>query len=745
MKKIIITEKPEVMRQIVAVLEPTAQKISTKYKVNYYKGNHYIFVSVLGHIINFKYPKEIKEEYKTYWNENMFPYNLPDPLPMKVDENKIGYYKVLKEVIEKEKYDEIIVATDGDREGQGIYERIKAFLPRFPLNIKESRIWLSEWTDEGFQKAFNNRFPNSDMSHLKDAAYLRAMEDYYIGMNGTGICTVKFGGPKNIVNIGRVQTAVGKIIELREKSIINFVSEDYKALSLQIESDEKTPLILKHKLPSDKRLKLDEAKKIIDQINKIDNVKILTQSREIQSKPYKLCDAMDIQKEMNKLYGYSANKTASLLQTLYQSKRLTTYPGTKAHEISVSSAKMDTKPLQNLRGMGVYDDLIEKVFQNNWHIADHCITSKGLAHEAITPVFGNISKDTIDSLTNDEMNVYKAVVRRYLQAFYPNAVYNVTKVVTQAAGEAFESTGKMLMKEGYLEVVGKKSDTLIPKVTNESFYKIEKIICDDKQTSPPPRYTEGTLLDAMKYAGRFIEDQKYADILNDENVEGLGTGRTRGKILEGMKDHGFFTIKGKTIYPTPKLMDLMHILPNDIAITSPMATAKMEESLNDVEEGRLSAEKYKDNIIKETRNMVDSIKQKNSNSQVGEKDYGMCPECGKPLRKRKGKYGDFIGCSGYPDCTYIKPKEKEKETKTGNTCPNCGRPMVKKRGRFGFFEACSGYPTCKYIAPKDKQQSEPKETGEKCPNCGKPMVLRNGKYGQFKACSGYPKCKYIEK
>lgn len=792
--KLIIAEKPNVMRDIVNALDPGARlvKAEKKSEISYYRSNRYIIICTLGHILNFMMPQEIHEEYKK-WTPEVFPYDLPDPLPLKVDSSKKQYYNTLKKVLKEEDFDEIIVATDGDREGQGIYERIRSYMPGYPENIYQSRMWLTESTAEGIRKAFNGRFPNNDKRSLKDAAYLRAMNDYYIGMNGSGICTAFYGGYKNPIAIGRVQTAVGKIIEERENTILNFKPEDYVAIYLEIESEEDENLRLKHKIPSDRRVNRSEADKIIAQIRSTDIVRVKCETRNTKSKPYKLCDAMDLQKEMNKDYGYSANKTASLLQSLYQNKHLITYPGTKAHEISVSSAKMDLKPLENLRGAGLFDELVEKVFENGWHIAKHCVTDKGLAHEAITPVFGRISTSAIQSLTAEEMNVYKAVVRRYLQAFYPDAMFQVTKVSAQAAGEAFETSGKIMLEAGYLQVTGIKEDSLLPKVTDNKIYKIADVIDENRQTKPPARYTDATILDAMKNAGRFIDDQKYADILADKDVEGLGTSRTRGAILENMKKHGYYSMKGKTIYPTQKLMDLMKLLPTDITITSPLATAKMEEALMDVEEGRMDPNVLKEKIIADTRHMVESIKNNHKTQEpviIGAKDLGKCPNCGKPLVERKGQYGRFVACSGYPDCNYIQKKEKITDRtcpkcgaklaervsrnkkirflgcirypecdyaefpdnassapeKTDMTCPKCGSPMVKRNGTYGPFIACSNYPECRYIMPKAVKNggSSSKTTNKVCPECGKPLVERQGKYGKFLACSGYPQCTYIK-
>lgn len=742
--KFIIAEKSSVMRDIVSVIEPTAEYVAPKNKtrVSYYEGEDYVFACAWGHLLNFKSPRDIDEKYGLKVTSiNDFPMDLPHPIPMVVPKEKKSYFDTLNDIFKKYTFDEIIVATDGDREGQGIYERIKAYLPNFPKDVYESRVWLNEWSPEGFLSSFENRFPNTQKENLKNAAYLRAYLDYSIGMNGTGLATAVLGSNIAVINIGRVQTTVGTMIMNRENTILNFKPQDYTVLSLETKTDETDKnIVLKHKVKDNQKLSKQEADDIRNKIKNVTSVSLKVSKKTSESKQLTLCDAMDIQKEMNKKYGYSAKQTADLLQKLYQDRKLTTYPGTKAHQISVSAAQRDTKPLENLRGLGICDELIEKVFENNWHIAKHCVTDKGMAHEAITPVFGSINKNVIQELSEPEMKVYKAVVERYLQAFYPKAVYSVSNVETEIEQEKFATSGKVLMEKGYLEVIGIPSDNLLPKVTDGNSYDVVKINEEQKQTTPPSRFNEATLLEAMKSASRYIDDEHYSEILNEKDVEGLGTSRTRPLIIEGMKKNEYLELKGKTIYPTNKLKQLIEILPDDISIKSPVATAKMEEALQNVEDGLLDANEYEQEILQETEKLCDSIKEvsKNGNGKILKinTDYGTCPQCGKPLLKRKGKFGDFLSCSGYPDCKYIKNLVQE----TGEKCPQCGSPLVKRKGKFGIFTSCSNYPTCKYIKPKKGT----KTTEEKCPKCGSPLVIKKGKYGNFYACSSYPKCDYIK-
>lgn len=646
--KLIIAEKPNVAKELKNALEPGASFVKTG-GFGYFKGNKFIIACSLGHIVVQKQPKEIDEDYGSFSFEHLpFPIR---PIPLKIGEHPAkGYYNTLRDVILKEKYDEIIVATDPDREGQGIYERIKAFMKGFPQNILETRMWIKEWTNEGLRNAFLNRVPNAEYKSLGDAAECRAYDDYCFGMNGTVACSTRFN---KFLSAGRVQTPVTAILVARENEIAHFKPELYQAVALVVGSDEPGKSVeLKHK--TDRHLSETEADALYGALLPCRSVQLAVSEKESKKKPLKLAGQTDFLQVMNKKYGYNAEKTSDLLQTLYQDKKLTTYPGTEAHEISESAAKEALKPLRNLVGKvsPEMDALINPVFKNGWSIAKHCVTNKELAHEAITPVFGSVSAEVIQGLTEAERNCYLEVIKRYLQAFYPPAVFRETEISTVAAGETFTASGKVLVSEGYLKVDGKGEDNVIPHVTDKNRYPVLEIKNEEKETKPPARYTEATLLEAMKNAGRFVDDKHYSDILKSEEVAGIGTGRTRPVILKTLKKHGYYSVRGKSIYASQMAMELIGLLPKDIFITSPIMTAMLEEDLKLVEEGRKSKEQHMDETDKKVVEMIESIRNvQGSMSAYDDKDIlCKCPKCGgdvlvKPFKTKDGKALNAFVCS----------------------------------------------------------------------------------------------------
>lgn len=611
MKRLIIAEKPNVSRQLKTALEPTAKFFPCN-GYGYFEGTNYIICCSLGHLLTFQMPNEINKKYGK-WNLADLPLQIPIPIPLKFGPSPAKqYFQTLQKLITTKQFEELIIATDPDREGQGIYERIRSFIPNFP-QVLETRMWIKEWTNEGILNALQARTPNKNYAGLKDAAECRAIADYLEGMNGSRAMTCKFGGFKNTISVGSVQTPTAYMLYSRELAIQNFKPEEYYAISLQIHSEE-TDKFLTLPLKTKQHFTETEAKTLRQTFQKHSTVHLSVKTKNTSTRCLKLPNATDIQKEMNQLYGLSADKTSDILQTLYQEKHLTTYPGTKANEISESSAKMAFQPLQNLLNTGLPFPAIQKIQQNSWTIASHCVTKEELAHEAITPVFGSVSASSIQSLNNDEKRVYEAILNRYIQAFYPSAKFQETMISTVLEGHTFQTKGSILLDAGYQEITGIRRNSLLPNVKDGKSYDIKDITLQEKVTTPPARYTTATLLDAMEHASRFVEDEKYAQILASDAVNGLGTDRTRSGILKEMRERGYYTEKGKSLHPTEKTMQLFPLLPKDSLFSSPLMKAKMEEKLTLIENGQLSKNQYIQEVLQDVISFVDAIKQAKAES-----------------------------------------------------------------------------------------------------------------------------------
>ena len=638
MKKLILTEKPNVTKQIKDVLAPNAKYIrgsqSSKNPLGYYENENFVICNTVGHCINIKTPLDINKDFT--WDLNKIPYNFPDPLPLEVAKDKHDIFNIIQLCFSKYNYDEIIIATDGDREGQNIWRKINLMLKPYSTK-KISRIWLDEWTPEGIQHAYDTRFPNEQKDSLAEAAQCREESDYLIGMNCTPALTAKYCTNKNIASIGRVMGPTMHIVYERELEIQNFIPKPYISLVLQTESDTNEILELKMKkangyteAEADRFIKLLPQKALLNKTTK-----------KISKKCPELYDATTIAQDMNKRYGFSAKKTSDIIQKLYQDYALTTYPGTNARKMSEGSAQ---KAYQALNNLTLYADEVEEIKTNRWTVSPHVITTEGLAHEAITPVYGTTKQENIKKLTADEMKVYKAIVERFLSVFYPKAEFEENVITTTINNEDFEVRGKTLLEAGWMKITGMPKDTLLPQVQNGKMYQIRQCVSTKKKTTPPSRYTEDTLLSAMKNAGRFVTNKKETAILKE--IEGLGTGRTRPAIIENIKKRGYFEEKKNSIYPTQKCFDLFNVLPNT-TLSSPSLTAQFEEMIQSVENGTMTRKEYMAAINQDINEIIQIIKSDTSNKKIGNNTSVsatnavqnlICPICGHPIIENSKAY-----------------------------------------------------------------------------------------------------------
>ena len=652
---LIITEKPNVSKQVKDVIAPYA-----KYKnlskggnmpLGYYEDQNFVICNTVGHCVEIFNPKEIDSSFT--WNLDVLPYNLPEDLPLKVSDDKKPLFNTIQKCFSMYNYDRVYVCTDPDREGENIWRKINKMLKPYKAN-QILRVWIHEWTPEGLQNAFDNAFPDSEKDGLANAAKCREEADYIIGMNcSVGLTTKYAEGKGNVVSIGRVMGPTMHIVYEREKEIQNFKPEPYTAVSIETTTDDLSQT-LRLSLVTDKKLTKEEAEKIQRSVMRDKSIVLnKTVRRETKRCPEQY-DATTIAQDMNRRYGLSAKETADIIQRLYQEYALTTYPGTNARKISVGSAG---KAYELLRNLPVRKDICDEIMENGWEPASHVVTTEGLAHEAITPVYGTSKVRDLSVLRKNERLVYDAIVERYLAVFYPRAEFEVSTIVGVKTGNEFTTFGKTVINEGWMKILGKPNDRYLPSVTDGKSYMIQNFIKEEKETTPPSRYTEESLLSAMKNAGRFVDDVEDAKLLNSKEVEGLGTGRTRPAILENIKRRGYFQLNKKTLYPTQKCMDLFDIMP-DTTLSSPALTAQFERMIQAVEDGEMTPDEYRQKIDANVADIIGKIKSDSRNvhiaqggTKVGESSTLICPKCGRPLFE----HAKGFSCTGYKtkECDFI--------------------------------------------------------------------------------------------
>lgn len=658
--KIILTEKPSVSKMVRGALAPDARYIKEpKDALGYYEDSSLLITQTVGHIIEIESMEEINPKYKAWKLEDM-PYELPDDLPTKVSDDKKDIFKFLQKCFSKYDYDEIIVATDGDREGQNIWEKIVAKL-KIKGNPRVSRMWISEWTDDGIRDAFNKRSDNSRRHGLALAAKCREETDYLIGMELTRAMTAKYAtGSRNVLAVGRVMTPTMKMVYDREKEILGFKKEPFSDVILTIGSDVPNASIdMRIKLPENTRLSKQQAEDIITQVRSRPSTVVQVVKAEKKTQCPKLFSLTSLSQQMNKIAGFSAKKTADIAQKLYQEYAVITYPGTNETQISEGAALQTCKMLSNIL---IMQNVAQWIISQGLKIADHCVTDKDLPHEAITPTY-NKGRKAFEEMSADEQKVYTEVVKRVLAAFGGPMITDETDVTTTIDGNVFGAHGTVIKKQGWNGVLKTSNPAEMPAVTNGGTYPIEDVKRDDKETTPPARYTENTLLSAMKNAANYVDGKFAKDILKE--VEGLGTARTRAPIIENIKHHGYFEMKEKTIMPTIKLMSLFDVIPTakgSVPLATPSLTATIEGKLQEIENGQYERDRFMTAIRKMLAESISAIKaddrqnvEINSTAMVradkqkfSSVEEMICPDCGKPLRENDKS----IYCSDYKNCSF---------------------------------------------------------------------------------------------
>lgn len=741
---LIITEKPNVSKQVKNVMAPNAQYVNlskgSKMPLGYYVDNNYVICNTVGHCIEIFAPQEIDSSFG--WDLDVLPYNLPEDLPLKVSKDKKQLFNTIQACFDMYQYNNVYVCTDPDREGENIWRKINKMLKPYHAN-NILRVWIHEWTPEGLYDAFQKAFPDSDKDGLAAAAKCREEADYIIGMNCSVALTKKYAtGARNVVSIGRVMGPTMHIVYEREQEIKNFKPQPYTSVSIETNTNEADKTLTLN-LKTDKLLSKEEANQIQKSVMRDKNIILnKTVKRETKRCP-ELYDATTIAQDMNRRYGLSAKQTADIIQRLYQVYALTTYPGTNARKISTGSAE---KAIQILNNLPIHRDICENIKSHGWTPASHVVTTEGLAHEAITPVYGSVNASAVNQLSDNERKVYEAIVERYLAVFYPRAEFESCVITGIKVKNEFKATGKTIINKGWMEILGGASDKFLPNITDGKTYTIENFIQSDLETTPPSRYTEDSLLSAMKNAGRFVDDEEDAKLLNSKEVEGLGTGRTRPAILENIKNRGYFELKKKTIYPTQKCMDLFRVMP-DTTLSSPTLTAQFERMIQQVEDGDLTAEEYRRRVDVNINDIISKIKSDNRGLTISsgglDDSVLVCPKCRQPLYETdKG----FL-CSGW----------KETGCDFGIWKVVAGKKLTKSqisdlltKGKTGLikgFKSKTGKSFDAYIymdenhkmqfefEKKVKPLSASKGSDEvmKCPFCGRPMQETQKSY----CCSGW--------
>lgn len=651
MKKLIVAEKPKVALKIAAngrkflgdfklngvlltksYLEKNEESCARAIKkVGYVENQNYIISFAEGHLVALFDAKDYNPSYRN-WRNIPFPY-VPNPFKTKVSSGREYLYKNLETLMNSNQVDEIINACDGDREGSNIFHLI---YNHAKCKKPVKRLWVESHTEEKLLKALQNmeseKLPKHD--NLRKAGYCRTKSDWLMGALLTAKATIELSSGKDIITVGRVQTAVLAEIVRVEELNRNFKSKKfYHILGKFKTKDGKIYEGVCDKEDYDDIKKVQDIIRRLKKEGKISEYNIKTENR--YSPP--LYDQTSLAVEMSKSANISPDETLSASQSLYE-KGYATYPRTASRYITQSDASDFEKMLQAISRINPLA-LQHRFNKHNKRIVDD---SKVESHTAIIPT---TEIPDLSKLSKNEKAVYEELVRRVISVNFPPAVDEKQSIVTTVSGFDFKSSGTVELERGWREVYDiKPKDNPLPQVRENDIVEILALEPKEVVTKPPKRYTEATILQFMESCGKKIEDDEMRELMKNK---GIGTSATRAEILKKLKNVKYIEVKGKTIYPTDKGIEVIQKFPVD-ELKNAEFTGEMEYQLYKVEKGELSEDDYMKMII----DLYTLSCQKLDNKQIGKisnssNSLGKCPLCGNGIVKRKGKFGEFYGCNGY--------------------------------------------------------------------------------------------------
>lgn len=612
---LVIAEKPSVGAAIGKVLGASSRKDG------YLEGNNYIVSWCVGHLVGLADASSYDERFAK-WRYSDLPI-VPDEWLFEVPKDKQKQFKVLRDLMLDKRVTELVCATDAGREGELIFRLV---YKKAGCTKPFKRLWISSLEDNAIREGFAHLRSSGEYDRLYEAALARSKADWIVGINGTRLFSTLYH--KKLV-VGRVQTPTLAMLVEREGKISTFHKEKY--FNVHISKDNLTADLEKVKTE-------DEAKAIAAACDKKQAVVSSLKKETKTVNPPKLYDLTTLQREVNRYYGFAAQQTLDLVQSLYE-KKLLTYPRTDSQFITEDMESTAHQVIGIVsRKLPLFEGITHEPdigrITNNAKVTDH--------HAIILTV--QLEKQDLAELPESEQKIIRLIAMRLLSATGEKHIYDETSVTLTCEGFEFKAKGKTVVQDGWKSVERCFKETLKSKEKDEPERSLpslnEKDILSsvdssvtEHYTSPPKSYTEDSLLSAMETAGN-------AEFDDDTEKKGLGTPATRAGIIEKLVKGGFVERKGKSLVPTKDGNNLVCVLPEQI--TSPTMTAEWENTLMQIERGNADADKFLSGIVGMTSDLVKAypfLSEAEANRfDTGRESIGKCPRCGSPVYVGKGNY-----------------------------------------------------------------------------------------------------------
>lgn len=675
-KSLVLTEKPSVGRDIAKILGCHQKGNGCLI------GSKYIVTWALGHLVTLADPEAYGDQYKT-WRLEDLPM-LPKEMELVVIKETSKQYAAVKQLLRQPDVEELIIATDAGREGELVARWI---IQKAGWKKPIKRLWISSQTDKAIKDGFNNLKPGKAYESLYAAAECRAQADWYVGLNVTRALTCKYNAQ---LSAGRVQTPTLALVVEREKEIQKFVPKDYWTINALVNG-----FSLRWQDKSNGQNRIFDSKKVEQLLKKLTGQKgqLVEIKKEAKKElPPQAYDLTELQRDANRKYGYSAKKTSSIMQQLYEHHKLVTYPRTDSRYLSEDIVPTLPERLKTI-AVGPYTELARRVLRSKITPTKRLVdNSKVSDHHAIIPTEQTVF---LAKLSPEEARIYDLIVRRFITVLSPAFEYEQTTLKVDIQGETFTAKGKIVKLKGWRSVYeGNESEEdedggyedqeqTLPDLKPNQTLEVLTVKSVPGKTKPPKRYTEATLLSAMEHPGQRLEDADLRETL--EKTSGLGTPATRADIIEKLFSSFYMERNGKEIVPTSKGIQLIDLVPSELR--SPELTAKWEQQLSEISKGREDQQRFIQEIKSYATQLVSRVVGSAQTYRHDNMTRAKCPECGKFLLQVKGKRGEMLVCQDR-ECGYRHGLSVQSNAR----CPQCHKKLkLQGEGEQKVFTCACGY------------------------------------------------------
>ena len=643
---LVLAEKPSVGRDIARVLRCNEKG------EGFIQGDEYIVTWAFGHLVTLCDPDELDERYKK-WRAEDLPI-MPDSIPTKVLPKSRQQFNLIKKLMQDKRVERIVCATDAGREGELIFGLI---YEKADVHKPVDRLWISSMTDAAIREGFDSLRPREKYAGLYQSALCRSQADWLVGMNASRAFTLSYGA---LLSVGRVQTPTLAILVRRLIEIRDFKPEEYYTLSCDF-GDYKgqwfDPAVKEDKLAGrikDQETAQNLVKKLKGKTGRVTDIV----KEDKKDWPPQLFDLTNLQREANRILGFTADKTLKTAQSLYETRKAITYPRTDSRYLPQDMLGRVYKGMENLaEPYASLTEVIEKKDGKLPYSRRLFDDAKVSDHHAIIPT---PQKTSPDKLSPDERALFDLIVRRFIAAFCPAHTYEATRVITAAEGEQFKTLGKTVRDEGWKKVYGqwkagkeKDEEAPLPELSVGDERHIKSAKSKKESTKPPPPHTDASLLASMENAGREIDDETLREQMKGS---GLGTPATRAGIIERLIQVGYARRQGKALVATEKGEKLILVTPPEIS--SPEMTGKWELALSEIAGDKRDINRFMQGIRSLTSFLVSFARDEKRPVEFEREVKGRggkvrpaanivknikCPLCGKPVQETDKAFG----CSGW--------------------------------------------------------------------------------------------------